>query len=95
MTIPDRHPDIKFEVRCKHHDDRLDSIVSYWVEEGIRMIETEEYPEYKEIQTGIDAEKMYRSYKGVDLDLVLYGSAIKLFLEGYENYLIERDLLHD
>ncbi len=93
IKVPDRQPDIEFE-NAPPYIDEPDMIVRYWIGEGIREIIHLDYsPQKRTIEDGIDTHKIYEFNKQFEKIGHMTDSGCLLFLKGYENYLIEKELL--
>jgi len=95
IKTPDRDPDIEFE-----NFDKItrttDRIVKYWVEEGIREIV--ELDGHVEVDEGIDVETLYRRHKILTRSPELLNAvtdSVDRFLEAYEDYVMQKELLED
>lgn len=94
---PDREPD--FKIVAKDWGGEDERTIFYWIDEGCREIvyhkaSRSEYS--REFNTNIDVQRMYVNLK--DIANMLSSSIdpeYNEFIEKYENYLIERELLHD
>ena len=96
LSSPDREPDFEFENFCKITQ-TVDRMVKYWVEEGIREIV--ELDGHVEIDFDVDVEGIYNRNKAIFNNqphlLMAVTDSVDKFLKGYENYLIEKELLRD
>ena len=91
--VPNRQPDIEFtNTSCGILEPT--EIVRYWVDECVReIIHLQDPAKAREIESNIDAKEIYRFNKQFEKIGHMTDSGLLLFLEKYEHYLIEKELL--